>query len=203
MFDYVRHPDYTYDIENRVGLCFGISYSEDTDGDGFTEHRFDLHFDDQKTSDFRNIPNQLQAALDRYNDVPDMDSYFLYARQGFNLMQNWCANAILRATLKNLDASIISLVKPMRTNEFVKDDFLLAEQIILPIFMIVIFLLPIYRLINNIVNERMTKTKDVSRSMGIRESSYWLSWFLFYTIGITVMTGIQACLLTYGVFKYS
>lgn len=126
MFDYVRHPEYMKDIKERVGLCFGISYSEDTDGDGFTEHRFDLHFDDQETSDYKNIPSQLKAALDKYNDVPDIESYYFYARQGFNLMQNWCANAILRATLKNLDASIISLVKPMRTNEFVRDDFLIA-----------------------------------------------------------------------------
>lgn len=46
MFAYVEHPDYTYDIENRVGLCFGISYSEETSGDGFSEHKFDFHFDD-------------------------------------------------------------------------------------------------------------------------------------------------------------
>ena len=41
-------------------------------------------------------------------------------------MQNWCANAILRSKLMNLDASIVSMVKPMRTNEFVKDDFTIA-----------------------------------------------------------------------------
>jgi hypothetical protein len=69
--------------------------------------------------------------------------------------------------------------------------------------MIVVFLLPIYRMINMIVTERSTKTKDVARSMGIKESSYWLSWFLYYMIGITLVTVVQACLLTYGVFKYS
>jgi len=46
MFAYVEHELYMVDIESRIGLCFGISYSEETDGDGFTEHRFDLHFDD-------------------------------------------------------------------------------------------------------------------------------------------------------------
>ena len=50
MFDYVRHPEYTQDLQNRVGLCFGLTYSEessrDEDGDGITEHRFELHFDD-------------------------------------------------------------------------------------------------------------------------------------------------------------
>ena len=46
------------DINNRVGLCFGISYSEETDGDGFTEHRFELHFEDQDSSRYANIPSQ-------------------------------------------------------------------------------------------------------------------------------------------------
>lgn len=33
---------------------------------------------------------------------------------------------MLRAKLYNLDANIISLVKPMQTNEFVKDDYIIA-----------------------------------------------------------------------------
>ena len=103
----------------------------------------------------------------------------------------------------NLDASIISLIKPMRTNEFVKDDFLIAQQGILPIFMIVVFLLPIYRLTSLLTSERAAKTKDMARSMGIRESEYWLSWFLYYLIGMTFVTLVQALMLTYGVFKYS
>ena len=127
MFEYVKHEDYTQDLQDRVGLCFGLSYSESTDGDGFTEHRFELHFDDQEDSRYKNIPNQLQAALDVYNNVPDFSSYYLYVRQGFSLVQNWCANAVLRAKLLNLDANIISMIKPMKTNEFVKDDFLIAQ----------------------------------------------------------------------------
>ena len=203
MFEYVEHKEYMIDIENRVGLCFGISYSEETSGDGFTEHKFELHFDDQEQSDYANIPSQIQAAHDRFSNVPDFTSYYQYVQQGFNLMQNWCANSILRGKLFNLDASIISLVKPMRTTEFVKDDFVFAQQQILPLFMIVIFLLPIYRMISLIVSDRMMKTKDMTRSMGISESSYWLSWFIYYLIGITFVTVALAAMLTYGVFKYS
>jgi len=203
MYDYVKHEMYMVDVEKRIGLCFGISYSEETDGDGYTEHRFDLHFDDQEESRYKNVPNQLKAALDRYSDVPDFKSYYEYVRQGFSLMQNWCANAILRSKLLNLDATIISLVKPMTTNEFVKDEFVLAQKKIFPIFMVVVFLLPIYKLTSLIVNERQNKTKDVARSMGIKESSYWMSWFLYYLIGITLVSIVMALLLTFYVYKYS
>ena len=85
MFAYVEHEDYMVDVENRVGLCFGISYSEQGDGDGFTEHRFELHFDDQELSEYQNIPNQNQAEYDRFYDIPDLESYLYYVRQGFNL----------------------------------------------------------------------------------------------------------------------
>lgn len=78
----------------------------------------------------------------------------------------------------------------MQTNEFVKDDFLIAQERILPLFMIVVYLLPIYRLISLIVNERMTKTKDVARSMGIKERAYWQSWFIYFMTGMTLVTGV-------------
>lgn len=91
----------------------------------------------------------------------------------------------------------------MQTNEFVRDDFVIAQKQILPLIMVVIFLLPIYKLISQIVSDRVNKTKDVARSMGISESSYWLSWFLYYTLGMTLVTLVMAVLLTFLVFKYS
>lgn len=69
--------------------------------------------------------------------------------------------------------------------------------------MVVILLLPIYKLNSQIVGERMNKTKDVARSMGISENSYWLSWFLYYLIGMSLVTFIMATILTFFVFKYS
>ena len=50
MFAYVEHEDYMEDLIGKVGLCFGMSHSETTDGDGIEEHRFELHFDDQGRS---------------------------------------------------------------------------------------------------------------------------------------------------------
>jgi len=203
MFSYVEHDLYMIDVENRIGLCFGISYTNTTDPDGYEEHRFEMHFDDQEASRYRNIPSQLNPSVNIYADVPDFDSYYRYVRQGFSLMQNWCANAVLRGKLYNLDANIISLLKPMQTNEFVKDDFVIAQKQVFPIFMVVVFLLPIYKLTSLIVGERQNKTKDVARSMGVSESSYWLSWFLYYAIGMTLVTAVMAALLTFLVFKYS
>ena len=39
--------------------------------------------------------------------------------------------------------------------------------------------------------------------MGVSEISYWLSWFVFYLIGMTVVAVICALLLTYGVLEFT
>ena len=39
--------------------------------------------------------------------------------------------------------------------------------------------------------------------MGVSETSYWLSWFLFYIIGMTPVSGICAILMTYGVLDFA
>ena len=57
MFEYVEHPSYMKDFENRKGLCFGISHNEIESEDGFTEHTFEFHFDDLDNSRYKNIPS--------------------------------------------------------------------------------------------------------------------------------------------------
>ena len=91
MFDYVRDPEYMVDVFDKVGLCFGISYEEGE----LNEHTFHMHFDDQDTSGYKNIPNQKNPAVDPFSTALDADSFRHYTRQGFNLMQNWCANVLL------------------------------------------------------------------------------------------------------------
>lgn len=91
----------------------------------------------------------------------------------------------------------------MKSNPIVVDQFLFVADELFPLFMILVFLMPIYRFTSWIVSDKMDKTKDVARSMGVRESSYWLSWFLFYVAGMTPVSLVCALLLTYGVLDYA
>ena len=91
------------------------------------------------------------------------------------------------------------MVKPMHSNPIVVDQFLFVADELFPLFMVLVFLMPIYRFTSWIVSEKLNKTKDVSKSMGVSETSYWLSWFLFYLIGMTPVSIICALLMTYGV----
>ena len=93
------------------------------------------------------------------------------------------------------------MVKPMHSNPIVVDQFLFVADELFPLFMVLVFLMPIYRFTSWIVSEKLNKTKDVSKSMGVSETSYWLSWFFFYLTGMTPVSIICALLMTYGVLQ--
>ena len=69
--------------------------------------------------------------------------------------------------------------------------------------MVVVFMLPIYRMINLLVDERDNKSKDLARSSGVHEASYWLSWFIYFLIGVSFVAMAMALVLTNYVYNYS
>lgn len=69
--------------------------------------------------------------------------------------------------------------------------------------MIIVYLLPVYRLTSHLTQERASKVKNMLLSTGVSETDYWMTWLLYYIVGVTLVSLAQAILLTYGVFKYS
>ena len=41
------------------------------------------------------------------------------------------------------------------------------------------------------------------RMMGLKDSSYWLSWFTYYTLVVTVISILCTIILSFNVVKYS
>ena len=58
----------------------------------------------------------------------------------------------------------------------------------LPIFLRLIYIIPLYRLVQNMVGEKETRARESMRMMGLSDSSYWLSWFSYYFIIVTVIS---------------
>ena len=73
----------------------------------------------------------------------------------------------------------------------------------LPFFMLLIYILPVYRLISNIVSEKESKARESMKMMGLKDFSYWLSWFVYYFIVVTIISGICTIILAANVFKYT
>lgn len=76
-------------------------------------------------------------------------------------------------------------------------------QGMLPFFMLLIYILPMYRLISNLVSEKESKARESMKMMGLTDSSYWLSWFAYYTIIVTVISVLVLAILCINVLKYS
>ena len=92
---------------------------------------------------------------------------------------------------------------PTKTDKYIKDDFELILGSMLPFFMLLIYILPMYRLISNIVSEKETKARESMKMMGLNDFSYWLSWWVYYFIIVSIISGLVVLVLSFNVLKYS
>lgn len=74
---------------------------------------------------------------------------------------------------------------------------------IVPVFLILIFILPVYNTVQLIVKEKEQRTKESMRMMGMSDTSYWLSWFVFYTVQSTILITIAWAMLCINCLKNS
>ena len=66
--------------------------------------------------------------------------------------------------------------------------------------MLLMYIVPIYRLILYITSEKETKARESMRMMGLTESSYWVSWFVFYGINVLIISIACTGILSRNVF---
>jgi ABC-type Na+ efflux pump permease subunit len=74
------------------------------------------------------------------------------------------------------------MMLPFPVSETTTDSFYDVLAGVLPLFLILIFILPVYNTTSLIVKEKEQRTKESMRMMGMSDTSYWLSWFVFYSV---------------------
>lgn len=92
---------------------------------------------------------------------------------------------------------------PEKTDRDLNDDFSRSLSNILPFFMLLIYVLPLYRLILNIVAEKESKARESMKMMGLTDLSYWLSWWVYYLVVVTIITILVIIVLSFNVLNYS
>ena len=92
---------------------------------------------------------------------------------------------------------------PIKSDAYIKDDFNRVLEAMLPFFMLLMYILPVYRLISNIVSEKETKARESMKMMGLSDFSYWLSWFVYYFLIVLIISIASTIILSANVFKYS
>ena len=91
---------------------------------------------------------------------------------------------------------------PIPSDTSVSDSFGEILSSVLPLFLILIYLLPVYNTVFLIVKEKESRTKESCRMMGMTDLPYWMSWFAFYTIQNTLISFIACGVLCINVIKY-
>ena len=78
-----------------------------------------------------------------------------------------------------------------------------ALGILLPLFLLLAYIPPVYNMTFKIVREKESRAKETMRIMGMTDLPYWLSWLCFYTIINLVVTTMTWCILLVKVVNYS
>lgn len=74
---------------------------------------------------------------------------------------------------------------------------------LLPLCMILMYIMPINRTVSRIVNEKETKARESMRIMGLTDTAYWLSWFIYYIAVSSIIALVTSMMLCTTVFVYS
>ena len=83
------------------------------------------------------------------------------------------------------------------------DDFAQFLSSLLPFFLLLMYIPPVYNTVFLIVREKESRTKESMRMMGMTDWPYWLSWFVYYSCINTALTGISWFIIQFTVISSS
>jgi hypothetical protein len=117
------------------------------------------------------------------------------------------SDAIIRAKLpQNLTVSTLDVgYMPMKTPEYESVNPLATEQLILqfPFFVMFTFLIPLYYMVSKLAEEKEGKSREGMKMMGLKDSSYFLSWFVFHLILMIIMAALITSMCSINLFPNS
>ena len=73
----------------------------------------------------------------------------------------------------------------------------------LPLFLLITYIPPVYNMTFKIVREKESRAKETMRIMGMTDLPYWLSWLVYYTCINTMVTTLAWLVLLFNVCVYS
>jgi hypothetical protein len=93
---------------------------------------------------------------------------------------------------------------PMKAQTSTEDIFnLYILNLILPFVMLLVYILPVGKMIERVVSEKESRARESMKIMGMSDAAYWLSWFLYYTIQVTIISLLGMLILMFYVFPNS
>lgn len=127
----------------------------------------------------------------------------MHTSEGYSYVQNWIANAILVEETNKENAYVDMGLVLYPTIKYTSDDFEGVITGLLPFFLLLIYVLPVGKLIERMVSEKESRARESMKIMGMSDTAYYLSWFSYFAIQVTIITIIGILMLKGAIFPNS
>lgn len=169
LFEFVRANDYQRN-SNREALLFSIGLPPKPEEDPYN---YAIYMS-------ANFPNHIPNT--NFNEIftrPLISEFESYTKNGFLTLQSIVANHIVKKEL-NGEAKIEVFMSMGSIKKFTRDEFMENIGPTLALFILLIFIAPQFRLVGFITQEKASKAREGMKIMGLNDSPYWISWFIYY-----------------------
>jgi hypothetical protein len=122
--------------------------------------------------------------------------------QGFAFMQNLAANTLLKRKTNIGNAQITALILPVEQKESMIDPFAIFLESGLILFTLLMYVPIIFRMVHQVVQEKVSKAKESMRIMGMQDLPYWLSYWCEYSVLNLFISGSCWLILTLSIFGW-
>jgi len=194
--DYVTNKE--YEGPSMPGLCGGIVI-EGTPGDYIVKLRYDDNRILRRNDRTQQIPNTQLPLITELKIDSEAESYRMYYTSGFTYLQYIITKILGGGSINKLKIGML----PMMTIEHVQDVFLDRSEAFLGYMIVLCYLAPIFRIVSMIVLDKELKTRDGMSMMGLKDSAYWLSFFVYYFIILFVIAILLATVMVLFLFRHT
>jgi hypothetical protein len=119
------------------------------------------------------------------------------------MLHNLIANIVLRISTGDNAATISLMAVPELSAAIELDSFSEILSGVLPLLILFMYIYPVFNTVSLIVKEKESKTKESMRMMGMTDTPYWLSWFVYYTTLNTIFSVLAWAVLCINVIGAS
>jgi len=154
----------------------------------------------------KNIPETLRPPYDEQIRTPDYFNWDKYKSSGYLHLYSLITQAIIQSKTSSFNVSSIDVAyMPMKTPEYESVPPVATDQLSqqFPFYFMFTFLIPLYYLVSKLAEEKESKSREGMKMMGLKDSSYFLSWFVFFTLIILMMSTIITFMVSINVFPNS
>ncbi|CAK9809913.1 Cholesterol transporter ABCA5 [Anthophora plagiata] len=127
-----------------------------------------------------------------------------YLHSGFLALQMIMDTTKIRLDTGNIDVTMPDIRLEMFPKEAFTADWMLAFRVVIPLFMVLALSQFVTYLLILIVGEKEKQIKEGMKIMGLKDSVFWLSWFIIYGVFVLLLSAVGVILLfTLQMFQHT